>query len=185
MAAARTNATRSTGARTPHASAFRAGRQERRRSGAPTGQGRATQSGSSRIDYRFAAVVRCSAVPWLVALAFFIAQIGSTAITGVVRDPAGAAIGQATVVATELETHAVRTAVASGDGVYTVVALPPGEYRLDVSAPGFRTVTHGRIRLETGETRRLDVDLALGAVQERVAVSADAPILRAARAGPG
>jgi hypothetical protein len=122
-------------------------------------------------------------VCWL--LLAFSGQIGSSALTGIVRDPAGAAVPGAAIVVTDLATNASRTIVATPDGVYTAAGLTPGLYRLEVHVTGFRPLRRDGIRLATGETVRFDVDLAIGAVQERVAVRGDAPILRRERAGLG
>ena len=122
-------------------------------------------------------------VYWL--LLAFLGQVGSSALTGIVRDPAGAAVPGAAIVVTDLATNASRTIVATPDGVYTAAGLTPGLYRLEVQVAGFRPLRRDGIRLATGETVRLDVDLAIGAVQERVAVRGDAPILRRERAGLG
>ena len=75
--------------------------------------------------------------------------------------------------------------VSTGDGVYTVASLAPGEYRLDVQLSGFKPVRREGIRLATGEKARIDFDLAVGDIQEQVTVVADAPIVRAETASLG
>jgi carboxypeptidase family protein len=121
----------------------------------------------------------------LYCLLALLGQVGSGALTGMVRDPAGAAVPGAAVVVTEPATNATRILIATADGVYTAAGLPPGLYRVEVDVAGFRAVRQEGIRLATGETVRLDIDLTIGGVQERVAVRGDAPILRGERAGLG
>ena len=114
-----------------------------------------------------------------------VAQIGAGGITGIVRDAAGAAAPGATVTVTNVATNRRRVVVSSADGVYTAPSLAPGDYRVDVDLAGFKPVRRDGIRLETGETARIDFDLAIGSVREQVIVTADAPMLRAETASLG
>ena len=113
------------------------------------------------------------------------AQTAAGEITGFVQDQAGAAVPGATITVTETRTHLQRVVVSTGDGVYTVASLAPGEYRLDIELSGFRPVRREGIRLSTGEKARIDFELAVGVVQEQVIVVGDAPIVRAETASLG
>ncbi len=113
------------------------------------------------------------------------AQTAAGQITGLVKDQAGAPVPGATVTVTETRTNLQRVVVSTSDGVYTVPSLPPGEYRLDLELSGFRRVRREGIRLATGETARIDFDLAVGTVQEQVTVIGDAPVVREATASLG
>jgi outer membrane receptor protein involved in Fe transport len=113
------------------------------------------------------------------------AQVAAGAITGVVKDQAGAAVPGATVTVTNVDTNRQRVVASSGDGVYTAPTLAPGSYRIDVTLAGFKRVRREGIRLSTGEKVRIDFDLAVGDVREQVTVTADAPILRAETASLG
>ena len=113
------------------------------------------------------------------------AQTGAGEITGLVRDQAGAAVPGATITVTEARTNLQRVVVSTGDGVYTVASLAPGEYRLDIALSGFRPVRREGIRLSTGEKARIDFDLEVGGVQEQVTVLEDAPVVRAESASLG
>src|SRR5262245_42030474 len=112
-------------------------------------------------------------------------QVASGEITGLVKDPAGAAIPGATITVTDARTNLQRVVVSTGDGVYTVASLAPGEYRLDVELSGFKPVRREGVRLATGEKARIDFDLAVGSLQEQVIVVGDAPIVRAETASLG
>ena len=113
------------------------------------------------------------------------AQTAAGAITGLVKDQAGAAVPGATIAATETRTNFRRVVVSTGDGLYSAVSLPPGEYRLDLELSGFKAVRRTGIRLTTGEKARIDFDLEVGSLQEQVTVVADAPIMRAETASLG
>jgi hypothetical protein len=113
------------------------------------------------------------------------AQLAAGDVTGVVRDQAGAAVPGAAITVTNLATNQQRVVTSSGVGVYTASSLAPGDYRLDVERPGFKPVRRARIRLATGETARIDFELAVGDVREQVTVTADAPMPRTETASLG
>ena len=113
------------------------------------------------------------------------AQIGAGALAGDVVDQAGAAVPGATVTVTAVGTNLSRTAVTSQNGGYVVPGLAPGSYRVRVELSGFRPLTREAIRLATGETVRVDLQLQLGALTEAITVTADAPLLRSETSGLG
>jgi len=108
-----------------------------------------------------------------------LAQVAAGEVTGVVKDPAGAAVPGATVTVTDIETNLQRVVVSNSEGVYTAAGLAPGAYRIDVELPGFKPLRRGGVHLATGKKARIDFDLAVGDVREQVTVVADAPIVRA------
>src|SRR5215208_4155203 len=107
------------------------------------------------------------------------AQVGAGQITGIVTDSREAPVPGATVTATLKTRSGSRTVVSTSSGVYTVPGLPPGDYRIDVTLAGFRTIRREGVRVETGETVRLDFRLEVGALTDALTVVADAPTLRA------
>ena len=113
------------------------------------------------------------------------AQVAAGELTGIVKDQAGAAVAGARVTVINLDTNGQRRVVSSGDGVFTVPSLEPGEYRIDVELPGFKTVRRDGIRLSTGGKARIDFALAVGDVSEHVTVAANAPMLRTETASLG
>ena len=112
------------------------------------------------------------------------AQLGAGALTGDVSDQAGAHVPGARVTVTAVGTNLSRTLVTDGEGRYAVPGLAPGAYQVRVELTGFRTLTRDGIRLATGETVRLDLQLEVG-VAEAITVTADAPILRSETSGLG
>src|SRR3954462_6009512 len=113
------------------------------------------------------------------ALLWALAQVAAGDITGIVRDPGGAALAGATITVTEVATNRQRVLLSNRDGVYAAPSLPPGEYRVDVELAGFKPIHRDGIHLATGEKARIDFDLAVGNISEQVTVTADAPIVRA------
>jgi Carboxypeptidase regulatory-like domain/TonB dependent receptor len=119
------------------------------------------------------------------------AQVGSGALVGVVSDESGAAIAGATIVAAvndagrSREAGTGREASTGDDGGYAFVGLAPGVYQIRVRRPGFQLLLRDGVRIATGDTVRLDLSLAIGAVEEALTVVADAPLLRGSTSGLG
>src|SRR5688572_5071493 len=113
------------------------------------------------------------------------AQIGGGALAGSVVDQADAAVPRGTLTITSVATNLSRTTVTGRQGTYVVTGLAPGEYRLRAEVSGFRPLIQEGIQLTTGETVRLILRLELGAVNEAVTVTGDAPLLRTESSGLG
>lgn len=113
------------------------------------------------------------------------AQIGAATLTGIVSDSAGAAVPGAAIIVTSQSSGLRRSAVSDLNGHYTVPTLTPGVYDVRVELSGFRTLRQSGIRVSTGETVPLDLQLSVGAVSESVTVTGDAPLLRSAGANLG
>ena len=113
------------------------------------------------------------------------AQVGSGQITGVVTDPGGRRVPGASVVAISDVNAATRQSVSSSSGVYGLVGLLPGVYRVAIELDGFKPVVREGIRVETGQTIRLDFALTVGTLRETVTVTTETPVLRASTASLG
>ena len=66
------------------------------------------------------------------------AQTSNTSLSGVVKDPSGSVIAQATVILTNADTSATRSQKTGPEGRYSFDLLTPGDYKLEVQAGGFR-----------------------------------------------
>ena len=122
---------------------------------------------------------------WLATPARLAAQVGSGALGGTVRDETGAPLPGATVTATASGTRQTRMALTGQDGAYTFPSLPPGTYQIRVELNGFRPLAHDGVKIATGETIRLELQLQVGGLTEAVTVTADAPLLRTGTSGLG
>jgi hypothetical protein len=96
---------------------------------------------------------------------------GTGAIAGVVSDPSGAVVSQATIKVTNNQTGEKRTAVSASGGNYTVPLLPPGAYMVEVSKSGFKTSTYRAITVNVTEIAPLNIQLQVGAISETVEVT--------------
>ena len=99
------------------------------------------------------------------------AQSGGSTVRGTVKDPNGNVVSGANVTLTDPERNFTRTQPTNEDGAYVFTAVPPGTYKLDVSATGFKTASaSGLVALVDTPTVR-DVQLEIGAVSETVDVT--------------
>ncbi len=106
------------------------------------------------------------------------AQSGtSSAISGTVIDISGAALPNAEVSATEVDTKAVRTEKTGADGRFVFSQVNPGTYMLTVRANGFATQTSQPVAVEVGRTASLNFNLAVSAAAQTVEVTAQQALL--------
>ncbi|HXH49853.1 MAG TPA: TonB-dependent receptor [Terriglobia bacterium] len=92
-------------------------------------------------------------------------------ITGTVYDPLGAGLPGATIKLTRVATGLERTGTTDQDGRYAFSVLPPGEYRMEVSARDFATASFQEINLAVGQELVKDVTLIQAVVSKQVAVA--------------
>ncbi|MDQ2946440.1 MAG: carboxypeptidase-like regulatory domain-containing protein [Acidobacteriota bacterium] len=95
-------------------------------------------------------------------------------ISGVVTDPAGASVPGATLKAVQTDTGFTRTTETGVDGSYTLANLPIGPYRLEVTAPEFKTYLQQGIVLHVNTNPSIHVVLQIGALSQAIEVSANA-----------
>src|SRR5689334_16580236 len=81
-------------------------------------------------------------ISFVVLLAVFaitaFAQTGTSSVRGSVVDPQGKVVSGATVTLTNTETNAARNQTTSDSGIFVFELIPPGPYRIDVEASGFK-----------------------------------------------
>ena len=103
------------------------------------------------------------------------AQNISGGLSGTVVDSLKAPFAGTTVKATNEQTGFVRTTSTNLEGFFAFPDLTPGEYRIDISAPGFKEYVQSGIAIGSGETRALGiVTLQIGETTESVTVTAEA-----------
>src|SRR3954470_1779798 len=91
-------------------------------------------------------------------------------ITGTVRDNTGAVVSGAKVTIHDTAKGVDRTTNSNSDGEYLVSGLPVGTYDVSVAAPGFKTYNAKALKLDIGQKARVDVEMAVGAVNTEVVV---------------
>jgi len=93
-------------------------------------------------------------------------------ISGTVTDASGAVVPKAEVTAVEVNTNVTWRAATDNLGSYSFLALPVGEYKLEVKAAGFRTYQQTGISLKVNDALKIDVALQVGSAAQSVEVSA-------------
>jgi hypothetical protein len=101
----------------------------------------------------------------------------TASISGRVEDASGAAIPEAAVTVTSLETGAGRMVISDATGAYRVLSLPVGRYEVKAEAAGFKATLRTGISLAVGEEAVVSLKLDVGAVQEQVSVTSEAPLV--------
>ena len=116
---------------------------------------------------------------WLVLLVATTAraQLYAGSITGVIQDPSGAVVPNASVVLTDNDKGLKYSAKTDSSGRYVLRALPPSTYTIRVEASGFRSEIQGGIVLVVNQNLTLNVPLQVGRTSETIQVSGEAPIL--------
>jgi Carboxypeptidase regulatory-like domain/TonB dependent receptor len=96
-------------------------------------------------------------------------------LSGTVVDPNGAVVQNATVTVRNMDTALERQATTGDDGAFSVQLLPPGSYRVEISAQGFATTVVENVRVQITETATVNVTLGVAGGSSTVTVTADPP----------
>jgi len=121
--------------------------------------------------------IQATCLFFLTAAALFAQVTADANLTGVVKDPSGAVVPNATVKLESAQTAAVRETHSNDNGVYRFDLVSPGTYNVTISAPGFRTALSKGVVLAVGQTVSNDVTLQVGQQSETVTVESVAPLM--------
>ena len=113
------------------------------------------------------------------------AQSFDATLTGNVSDESHAAVPRVRIGITNLDTGRTVAVHTNDSGGYTAAGLPPGRYGLLAEREGFRAYSQQGIVLQVDQTARIDFMLQVGAVTERVQVTAEAPLLNSETGAKG
>jgi Carboxypeptidase regulatory-like domain len=95
-------------------------------------------------------------------------------IYGMVTDPSGGMIVSAAVTVMQIETSEQKTVQTDAHGNYSLLALAPGDYNLQVQSTGFQTYVKEHIKIDVNSAIQINVTMVLGSTQSKVIVAADA-----------
>jgi hypothetical protein len=99
-------------------------------------------------------------------------------VAGVVRDVQGAVLpGVSVSITGPALIGGPRTIPSGSSGTYQITGLPPGTYAVTFELSGFTTLNRENVIVQVAQTTRLDVDLAVGSLQETVTVSGESPVV--------
>jgi hypothetical protein len=106
------------------------------------------------------------------------AQTGRATVKGTVRDQQANVVAGATVTLTNADKNFSRTQTSTENGAYIFTSIPPGTYKLEVEAAGFKKVAIADVQALVDTTIEIDAALEVGAVSETVNITSgsDAPL---------
>src|SRR5437660_7761961 len=126
------------------------------------------------------ALIACIFLSAVATLAQSQASTGN--IEGRVTDPNGAAVPGVTVTATNQETALAKSAETDSEGIYRIIFLPPGKYRVTTTAAqGFAAADFSNVIVTVGGQTPLDMQLTVGSTTSMVDVSAQGEIVETTR----
>src|SRR5262245_31679991 len=102
--------------------------------------------------------VRTIGIWFLVCVSAHAQNAGGT-LTGIVSDPYGEIVANASVQATNEASGMVYKAVSSANGTYTLSQLPAGNYDLSVSMPLLKPFQQKKVGIQPAQTLRIDIKL--------------------------
>jgi hypothetical protein len=105
------------------------------------------------------------------------AQLYTGSVTGVVQDPSGAVVPNASIVLTDSDKGLNYSAKTDSSGRYVLRSLPPGTYSMHVEAAGFRAGEERGITLVVNQNLTVNMPLQVGKTSETVEVTGQAPVL--------
>jgi len=106
-------------------------------------------------------------------------------MTGVVTDPSGAVVPDATITIKEKATSTVQSITTNSAGRYTFVNLRPGDYEVSITKPGFSKVSIPSDIVSVGETTTNNVTLKVGSENQTVEVESSGVELQTLNATVG
>jgi hypothetical protein len=128
---------------------------------------------TSRIIAAFAVFALC-----------LLGQIGTGTITGRITDSTGAVVPNAPITVIATDTNFTFKTTTNDDGIYRVLSLNPGKYRVTIEAQGFKKLIQD-VELRTGDTLAVDGALQVGSLSESIEVSSAATLLETETSATG
>lgn len=113
------------------------------------------------------------------------AQLSTASLSGAVRDSSGAVVTSAKVVLRNVATGVENTTTSNGAGAYLFLAITPGRYTVQASAPGFAEQQVPAFTLAVGQAATIDFALTVGSQTTVVTVQGAAPQLETSSADLG
>lgn len=108
---------------------------------------------------------------------FLMAQEGTGIIEGTITDQEGTPLPGVTVEATSSKLIGRRTAFTDATGLYRLLSIPPGTYRLVYEISGFKRVSRENIILGIEQTIEVNIVMEIGGLEEQVTVVGQSPLV--------
>ena len=116
---------------------------------------------------------------------FVLAQTSTTSVRGLISDPQGAVIPNASVTITEVSTGASRSTTSNAQGEYQFLQVVPGTYAISASATGFSSAKADSVHLLVATPATVNLKLPLPGATEVVRVEGETPTVNTQDASIG
>jgi TonB family protein len=126
----------------------------------------------NRLSFRTSFLIPVFALCLLIPLAalHLSAQNLSGKTSGIIHDPSGAGVANATIILTNQEAKTIDMTTTDREGNFVFKPLPAGNYELQVLKPGFEAFREPQVSLEAGRDFSIARVLQVGAITEHVTV---------------
>jgi hypothetical protein len=113
------------------------------------------------------------------------AQGSTAAISGHVADVQEKSIPGAHVQAVNVNTNVAYPTETDQAGFYSLPTLPPGEYRIEIDAPGFDRILQSGVTIHVADSIALNFTLNVGSMAQTVEVKGGTPVINTTTANLG
>ena len=123
---------------------------------------------------------RCAFLSLLILFTWAVparAQFDSATVVGTVRDASRGVVPGAKVTLTAVGTGISTVRTSSDDGNYEFPAVKPGQYVVTAEKAGFALALVDNVQVEVGARRRVDLEMPLAQLTEKVQVTAASPLV--------
>ena len=108
---------------------------------------------------------------------------GGATFHGQIADPTGALIPGATISVNDAKGKEIARATADAGGNYELHGVPPGTYVVMATADGFAPFASQPITVAAGQSKKIDIAMAIQTAQQSVVVTDDSPTVSTEAAG--
>lgn len=126
---------------------------------------------------RFIAV-KAFAAAFVLAISGLYGQTSRGTLTGIVTDPSTAAVPNAIVKITNVETNVSRGTATNQRGVYRFDAVDPGSYEITIESQGFRTYTKRSLFISAAQVVAWNATLEIGETANTVEITGETATLQ-------
>jgi outer membrane receptor protein involved in Fe transport len=106
------------------------------------------------------------------------AQFETGNVVGTIKDSTGAVVPGAKVTLTNTQTGVTNEKTSDANGSYEFFTVRPGSYVITAEKQGFSIALVDNVTVTVGARQRVDLNMAVGALTEKVEVSASAVLLQ-------
>ncbi len=113
------------------------------------------------------------------------AQVERASIVGTIRDSTGSVAPGVALKVINQATNATENLQTDSAGDYSATNLTPGTYSVEAEKSGFTRRVYRDFVVQVAQVARLDITLAVGAVEQTVEVTGETPLLQTENASVG